>query len=58
MIETKEWAAPYTDQMHYIIDAMNSVRNLPNSREKSLIYTKLEEAYLRLKELENMWPKC
>lgn len=49
---------PYTPQMEAIIDAINSVKLLPNSREKSLVSTKLDEAYLWLKELENAGAKC
>lgn len=44
--------SPYSPQMESIIDSINLVRILSDSREKSIILTKLDEAYLRLKELE------
>lgn len=50
--------SPYSPQMEAIIDAINSIKLLTNSREKSLVLTKLEEAYLWLKELENAGAKC
>ena len=43
--------------MEAIIDAKNAVNELPNSREKSLVLTKLDEAYLWLKELETAGTK-
>jgi|GEM_PF-4692308 len=38
--------------MEAIMDAMVEVRNIEKSREQSLVLTKLDEAYLWLKELE------
>lgn len=38
--------------MESIMDALVEVRSLEKSREQSLVITKLDEAYLWLKELE------
>ena len=39
------------------MDAMVEVRNLDKSREQSIVLTKLDEAYLWLKELETAGTK-
>ena len=38
--------------MEAIMDALVEVRNLEKSREQSMVLTKLDEAYLWLKDLE------
>lgn len=43
--------------MEAIMDAMVEVRALEKSREQSIVLTKLDEAYLWLKELETAWIK-
>lgn len=48
---------PCSPQIIAICDAKNLVNELPNSREKSMVLTKLDEAYLWLKELETAWVK-
>ena len=43
--------------MEAIMDALVEVRNLEESREQSMVLTKLDEAYLWLKDLEKAWKK-
>ena len=44
--------------MESIMDSMVEVRSLEKSREQSIVLTKLDEAYLWLKELETAWTKA
>lgn len=39
--------------MEFILNAIESFKELENSREKALVLTKLDEARLWLKELES-----
>lgn len=43
--------------MEAIMDALVEVREIEKSREQSIVLTKLDEAYLWLKELETAWIK-